>query len=205
MSISPYSDKGFNKIYNMLFCDDMDLFSDMKDAAETSTWNTLLSSNPDAELLRKIILDENSETRACMMAYRRLQEKGYPAERRELLGVVVEVGLEDGLDVIAAYKDGTARYLNHSGKMVVWETRNRESEHIIDQLFTAGDEVVSRIGKWHNDRLPQPDVAQVRLSFLVSDGLYFGQGPFEILEKDAMGGPVIKAATQLMIFLTSHN
>ena len=36
------------------------------------------------------------------------------------------------------------------------------------------------------------------MTFLASDGLYFGQGPFEMLGRDKMGGPVIIQATELM-------
>ncbi len=36
-------------------------------------------------------------------------------------GVVLDVPLEDGLDTLAAYADGTARYINHSGRTIIWE------------------------------------------------------------------------------------
>jgi hypothetical protein len=36
------------------------------------------------------------------------------------------------------------------------------------------------------------------MTFLVSDGLYFGEGPFNALQKDPMGGPVLAKATQLV-------
>jgi hypothetical protein len=36
------------------------------------------------------------------------------------------------------------------------------------------------------------------MTFLVSDGLYFGEGPFETLQKDALGGPVLAKAAQLL-------
>ena len=37
-----------------------------------------------------------------------------------VLGVIVEVGLDEGLDVLASYQDGTARYINYTGKMILW-------------------------------------------------------------------------------------
>jgi len=36
------------------------------------------------------------------------------------------------------------------------------------------------------------------MSFLVSDGLYFGEGPFEALQGDALGGSLLAKATQLV-------
>jgi hypothetical protein len=44
----------------------------------------------------------------------------------------------------------------------------------------------------------------VRITFLVSDGLYFGEGPANIFFKDPMAGPVLNAATQLLQFITTH-
>jgi len=36
------------------------------------------------------------------------------------------------------------------------------------------------------------------MTFLVSDGLYLGEGPFDALQKDPMGGPVLAKAAQLI-------
>jgi hypothetical protein len=38
----------------------------------------------------------------------------------------------------------------------------------------------------------------MRMTFLVSDGLYFGEGPLGTLQQDAMAGPVLGKATQLL-------
>jgi hypothetical protein len=36
------------------------------------------------------------------------------------------------------------------------------------------------------------------LTFIVSDGLYFGEGPFAALSQDALAGPLIQQATRLL-------
>lgn len=36
------------------------------------------------------------------------------------------------------------------------------------------------------------------MTFLVSDGLYFGEGRFEALQQDAMAGPVLAKASELL-------
>ena len=64
--------------------------------------------------------------------------------------------------------------------------------------MAASQNVVDRIGPWDQDRLAPPGENQVRMTFLVSDGLYFGQGPFDVLENDTIGGPVIAKATSLL-------
>jgi hypothetical protein len=199
---APYKDEGLNKIYNLLFCDQPVLYKTGVEQVSAYPWNILLAPVAAADDLQKVIADESIETRVKLLAYRLLSAIGQPVTQKELLGVVIEVGLENGLDTLAAYKDGTARYINHSGKMIVWEADNARAELLIDTLFEKSQEVVAKIGAWEKSRLPAPGTDNVRLSFLVSDGLYFGQGPFDVLEADAMGGPVIHAATQLMIFLT---
>jgi hypothetical protein len=36
-------------------------------------------------------------------------------------GIVMDVAVDGGLDTLAAYADGTARYINHSGSTIIWE------------------------------------------------------------------------------------
>jgi len=124
---------------------------------------------------------------------------------KELFAVVLEVGLEDGLDTLAAYKDGTARYINQSGKMIIWETRTRESDELIENLFQQAQTVVDKIGPWDDDRKPPPGNGMIRMSFLVGNNLYFGEGPFQALYNDPMGRPVIDGGTKLMQFLIDNS
>ncbi|MEO7522637.1 MAG: hypothetical protein ABIT58_01005 [Ferruginibacter sp.] len=63
------------------------------------------------------------------------------------------------------------------------------------------ENVLKQIGPWDGERMPAPTGENVRLNFLVSDGIYFGQGPFNVLEKDKMGGPALKSAAKLMNFM----
>jgi hypothetical protein len=41
----------------------------------------------------------------------------------------------------------------------------------------------------------------VRLSFLVSDGLYFGEGSYEVLMDDAEAEPVLTVGGELLVRL----
>ena len=43
-----------------------------------------------------------------------------PEKAQDVLGVVVEVAMEKGLDLVAGYADHHARY-NYSGAAIVWE------------------------------------------------------------------------------------
>lgn len=202
-SSNPYQDESMNKIYNQLFCDNCEVYGASTGASEYP-WNILFANNPGIEQLKAITADETLQSRHKILAFNLLAAIGEPTENKQLLGVIVEVDLPGGLDVIAAFRDGTARYINYSGKLIVWETETSESAKLIKQLFDNSQEVVNRIGPWGKERLPFPANNKVRLSFLVSDGLYFGEGPFDFLQKDQMGGPVISSAAALMNFLIDH-
>ena len=121
----------------------------------------------------------------------------------ELFGVIVEVGLDEGLDVLASYRDGSARYLNHSQKMVIWETtKDEKANEITSALFDHSKLIVDKIGPWDKPRLPHPVKGNVRITFLVSDRLYFGEGPINIMFSDPLAGPALAKATALMEYIT---
>ncbi|MFT3681207.1 MAG: hypothetical protein QM791_13105 [Ferruginibacter sp.] len=199
--IKPYSDESLNIIYNQLFCDIPSLYNSGADI-KSYPWSILFAEDNTGQALLGVAEDKKLESRLRLLAYNEIRSKGLPAGDRELLAVIIEVGLEGGLDVLAAFHDGTARYINQSEKLVVWETQTEASQNCIRDLFAESIKVVSKIGPWDKERLPPPSNGNIRLNFLVSDGLYFGSGPFDVLARDAMGGPVIQAATALMTYLT---
>lgn len=199
----PYQNDGLNHVYALLFCDDIALYRQTT-APTAYPWTVLLAAAPTTTQLQAVATDKTLEARQRLLAYRLLAASGTPIDHREILGVVVEVGLPGGLDVLAAFSEGGARYLNQAEKLLVWETQTPESRQLIDELFAASLTVVNQIGKWDQPRRPFPPNGMVRLTFLVSDGLYFGEGPFEVLQADPKGGPVLAAATQLMAYLTQQ-
>jgi hypothetical protein len=102
--LSPYAQPEVNKIYNLLFCDDIALFKPAKVEAD---WQQMLfDEKPDTGALLALAEDEGNESRVRALAYRRLRELGQRVPARKLLGTVIEVPLDNGLDVLAAYADG---------------------------------------------------------------------------------------------------
>ena len=41
----------------------------------------------------------------------------------------------------------------------------------------------------------------MRLNFVVSDRLYFGEGPFDFMQQDSRAGPLIHEASQLLTYI----
>jgi len=153
------------------------------------------------QTLRQILVMPDLESRHYLQAWHFLRELGESpsdGEAKRLYGVVVEVALDEGLDIVAAYADHTARYFNYSGAAIVWERADESLDPAIDSLLDAGRVVADKIGPWEGTRPAAPPTGQVRISMLVPNGLHFGQGPLEALSGDPLGGPVIAAAMQLM-------
>ena len=203
---NPYDESATNFVYNLLFCDDLELYRERTQTPYTYPFNVLFAKESSSDDLQKVIDDENVDARIKLLAYRQQVSRGSEPSKKELLAVIVEVGLENGLDVLASFKDGTARYINQSGKILIWETSDDLAANAIkDKLFASSEYIVSQIGIWDKPRLPRPVQGNVRITFLVSDGLYFGEGPMSVLFNDPMAGPALANATALMQYLTAKS
>jgi hypothetical protein len=194
---APYHSGAANEIYNLLFCDNPAAFKPRarQDAADWQA--TLFAEPPDAASLSVLAGDTAQEGRVRYLAYARLRQLGKAVPAKHLLGVIVEVPLEGGLDVLAAYSEGGVRYLNQTGSLSVFEGATPLQPYV-QSLLAASEAIVARIGPWDQPRRPPPQSDSVRLTFLVSDGLYFGEGPWSAMQRDAMAGPVIQRATDLL-------
>ena len=199
--IAPYALDAANHIYNLLFCDDLSLWKGGSDTQ--SDLARVLAPAADVASLRAIAAKETAESRVRVLAFNRLRAMGEKVTPGILLGTIVEVPLDGGLDTLAVFTDERIRYINQTGKMAVFESPLPSMKDAIAVVLAASKTVVSRVGPWDKPRLPPPPKGSVRLSFLVSDGLYFGQGPFAQLSKDAMAGPVIRHAGELLVLVTN--
>jgi hypothetical protein len=122
-----------------------------------------------------------------------------PSDKAKMVyGVVVEVGMKSGADLVAAYGDYTARYLNYTGAGVIWEHPDASLDSEIEALLNAGQAVANVIGPWEQARPPVPQGDNVRLNMLTPSGLHFGYGSFQNLYKEPMGKSMIDPATKLM-------
>ncbi|HEY1580026.1 MAG TPA: DUF2379 family protein [Terracidiphilus sp.] len=151
--------------------------------------------------MRPVLKTPDLETRVFLQAWHTLRELGEnPAQDRakDVLGVVVEVGMPKGLDIVAAYRDHRARYFNYSGAGVLWERRDDSLDGLIDELLQAGSVVANMIPPWNQPKPPEPKKGNVRINLLTPSGIHLGQGPVEALNQDAMGGPILSAAYGLM-------
>jgi len=121
-----------------------------------------------------------------------------PDVEQTTLGVVFEVAMKDGLDLVACYADYSARYNNHSGAAIIWERPDASMDGLVSDLLSAGQRVADQIGPWEGARPHAPQRGHARLSMLTPGGLRFGDAAFDALARDALAGPAVRAATALM-------
>jgi hypothetical protein len=156
--------------------------------------------------LEELAQTRDIESRYRLQAWHFLRESGGrpPSHlEREVVGVVVEVGMDSGHDLLAVYADKTAHYYNYSGAGVVWERPDSSLDKPIEAVLKTAKSIVQGIGPWEGARRPPPPPGHVRLNILTPSGLYFGEGPFDDLDRDPHARPLIHAALDLMRRLTS--
>jgi hypothetical protein len=195
---APYAQAESNQIYNLLFCDKPEGFRPAANEQPVAWQAILFGDPPVADSILALAQDKTQESRVRALAFNWLSANGHQVPARQLFGVVVEMPMRGGLDTLAVYADGSIRYINHTGNIAVIENGNADIEFAIERLLHVAQDVVNRIGPWKKTRLPPPAKGKTRLSFVVSDGLYFGEGPAEVMQNEPQAGPVVREATKLL-------
>jgi hypothetical protein len=150
-------------------------------------------------LWQQILATPALEPLHYVQAWNFLRQNGVNApsdDAKKVYGVIVEIGSSGVL--IAAYPDCQARLYSDSGNGVVWLHPDGSLDSIIRPLFEVAAQVVSRLSPWNKPRLPMPSGDIVRVSFLTSSGLHFGQGNSDAFSKDPLAAPVLKISSALM-------
>lgn len=154
--------------------------------------------------LRTVVGTEGLESRIHLQAWhclRTLGEVPPPDVAREIRGVVVEGGLKGGADVVAAYADRSARYYLAVGGGVMLDKPDVEVTQLVDNLLAAGQVVVDNTDPWDGAPPPAPPKGIVLINMLTFGGVHARQDEFARMESHPLDGPVLRAATALMIAL----
>lgn len=197
--VGPYKDQSTNLIYHLLFCDRLDLFQKNHREELLDPWATLFKAELDCDAVARIANDNGQESRVRMLAFGILRSAKAAVPKKELLGTIIEVRMPSGLDTLAVFTDGGVRYINHSGKMAVVEGAPNAFQKEIENVIKDSRPIVAAIGPWDKDRLAAPSKGNIRMTFLVSDGLYFGEGPMDVMQQEPMAAPLIQSATALLL------
>jgi hypothetical protein len=139
--------------------------------------------------LRTILNHANLETRIQLWVWSALRELGQQPEVNvawEVLGVVVEVPTGGAYDTLAAYQDGSARYLNFSGASIFWDNPDETITKLCQALLRSTASAGSRAKPRLSLLLP---TSGIQATLLTRSGIYAISDPPE---------SVVKAAASLM-------
>jgi len=194
----PYRQDAINHIYNLLFCDDPALY---RNGRQQGALAEVLSQTATRETLERIGNDPDVESRVRVLAFNRLRTMNAPVPSRHLLGAIIEVPQDNGLDVLAVFDDKRLRYINQSENVAVFEDTPPHISAKARALLRHSQTAVNRIGPSDQPRRPPPRGDVARLTFLVSDGLYFGEGDYDVLIEDPMAAPILGTASELLVMV----
>jgi hypothetical protein len=144
------------------------------------------------------------ESRHTLQAWTFLRVNGVQppdAIAAHVLGAIVEVPVEGGRDVLAAYRDGSARYLNHAGNVSVFENGPDTVTAGVVAMIDAAQPLADVVGLWDKLQLPELPAGDSRLLLLTPGGFRFGQGPGDQLMKQPLADALFTAATQLLVVI----
>ena len=164
-----------------------------------------MNAKQDAQdLLLKIAADAQREPRVRLWAFTALRKGGYdpsPADLSGPLGVVVEVPMPFGLDVLAAYADGSARFLGAAGQLVVVEGNGTPSPNVRD-VIAAGDVLLSIAPSPRARPAKPPAKDHLRLSALTAKGVHSVEVPWAEIEQGGRYERLFVAASKLLAQVT---
>jgi hypothetical protein len=200
VGFQPYAEPAINLEYNQLFCDNLQLF---RPAGKLEgMWKTLFAKEPFIDSLKAIAEDNQIETRIRLLAYNMLRNLGV-VNTKEVLGVIVEVATEEGDESIGVYKDPSARYINAKSKTFICNNTGNVAGtgEKIQAILKFSQKIISKAEPWTEPRQTPPAAGDFRISFLVTDGFYVGQGKYDQIEKDPAASALISLAGDLMVDL----
>ncbi len=131
-----------------------------------------------------------SNSRGAAWASRVLAHAGERVEPGPALGAVVEARVNDGIDYVAAYADGTARYINFSGATIVWEA---PADPEVAPAVAACVAIATGVAPFAIVRARTPFASEFRASILLP------QGNAELTHEDARGNAQATAALNTLL------
>lgn len=152
-------------------------------------------------LLEQVTAMVDVESRHHVQAWHFLRELGREpssGEAKDVLGIIIEKGLPDGIEVLGAYEDHTARYWGADGVGILWSRANANLDDEFDALFAVAHVAVKKVKPRKGEHPPVPVLGAIQISFLTPSGLHLGTGPAAILPRDPLAKSLVDRGEALV-------
>lgn len=195
----PYKQQVTNFAYNLLFCDVPALFIQNKALkSDNPLYRVLHAGAKDGNAVRAIANDGRGDSCTRMLAFDWLRAHKQPVPPKVVLGVVFEIGSQDGPAVVAAYADGNVRYISDTEELASFGPGTPSVSPKAQDLLAHARAMIAKMDAWKEPRVVAPPYGVMRITFLASGGLYFGDGELRRMMKDKFGGATVHSAVDLM-------
>lgn len=193
---TPYKDARLDTIYNLQFCDNDELLH--SEYRPEGILAQLLKDEVSIEILQSLAMNGDEDTRIRMLAFAQLRQKNIPVARKILLASVVEVGLADGLEMLAVYDDQRVRYISAKQRLAVVESPTPPMELIIQNFLFESQKIINNLDPCGEDRHSFPSYGRAKMTFIASDGIYIGEAQFKHMQENPDAARIIDGALDLL-------
>jgi hypothetical protein len=138
------------------------------------------------------------ETRTRLWAFTALRKIGVQPtalQGADVHGVVVEVPMEGGKDVLAAYADGSIRFLGHADNVIVREPMD-DTKPLVEDALSKAHPLLS-VPPAPRTHAPVPE-DRVRITALSAMGLHTIEAPWSELEPPGTYADFFASAAKLL-------
>jgi len=157
--------------------------------------------------LHELLAMPTATTQEQLLAWnclRDLDELPSPGAASIVRGVVVDLGTAAGLETLAAFTDRSARWIRADGTVLGVDAPGAGAQEAIDGLLAAARAVVAHTDPHRGAPENPPEAGHTCLRVLTFAGTHVGLGPTATLERDPVGGAVLRAASALQQVLLQH-
>lgn len=153
--------------------------------------------------LRRVAELQNVDSLITLWAWNMLRAWGQMPDddtAQKVLGVVMEVGLDKGMDVMAAYEDGTSRYVSKTGSMIVWDDHGDHNNDLARKIVAAAQAIANQLPASTAEAVTS--AGNVQFSVLTVGGIRGIIAPMNEFSRAASPlAPLFNASKELLISL----
>ena len=156
---------------------------------------------PKARSILDRMVATNSETRLRLLGWSILRSAGVepdPATAGRARGVVIDMAVDGGLDTLAGWEDGRARYFNHSGSAIVAEAPDPKVHEACHDLLVATQGLADNTDVISGPRPDPPTFGGAAIWALTDGGIHVVSRSAASMSLNPLDGPILALGVRLM-------